>query len=425
MSSSRTKPKTAEAPRPKASAKARGTGEPAVETKRSARSRKSGVAAPQEESPRVAVAAPLPSGEDAPPTLEACRERIDSIDEGIIELLNRRARVARQVGRLKAEKGAEVYDAGRHLQLLNGVARRGSGDFPREGLRIVYGEILSACLNLQAPQTIAYLGPAGTFSNIAATRAFGRSARLMPRETIPDIFRTVQREQAHFGIVPVENSTGGVIHATLDALIESDLSICAEIYIPVRHNLLCAGPRRGIRRICTHPQILSQCRGWIRENMAGVELMEVASSAEGARMASRSKSVATIGPSIAAETYGLKILEAGIEDQKDNVTRFLVIGRQSPRPTGSDRTSVMFSIKDEPGALFGLLEPFARRRINLTKIESRPTRRRAWDYMFFLDVEGHVSTTEIREAIDELGRRCTFLRVLGSYPVERENQWTR
>ncbi len=358
-------------------------------------------------------------------TLAECREQIDAADEKIIELLDRRARLARRVGELKVIQGSEIYDAGRHLQVLNGIGKRGKGDFPREGLRTVFGEILSVCLNLQAPQSIGFLGPEATYSHIAAERAFGRSAKFVPYESIRDIFAAVEKNKVHFGIVPVENSTGGVIHATLDELMTSELSLCAEIYIPIRHNLLCLGPRAKIRRICTHPQVLSQCRLWLREHMPNVELIEVASSAEGARIAKRNRTTATIGSKLAAELYKLPILEQGIEDQKDNVTRFLIIGKQSPRPSGHDRTSVMFSIKDEPGALFHLLQPFAEKKINLTKIESRPTRRRAWDYNFFLDMEGHISRPEIQEAVERLREHCTFLRVLGSYPVDRERELGR
>jgi chorismate mutase/prephenate dehydratase len=354
-----------------------------------------------------------------PRTLGACRREIDKVDETIIALLDRRARIARKVGELKAKDGGDFFDAGRHLSVLNGITRRGKGDFPPEGLRNVYGEILSVCLNLQAPQTIAYLGPEGTYSHIAARRAFGRSPIFAPYESIPDIFLAVEKNWAHFGIAPVENSTGGVIHATLDELMGSELSICAEVYTPIRHNLMCLGPRKEIQRIATHPQVLSQCRIWLRENMPGIKLIETPSTAEGAQLAQKDKATATIGSQMISELYKLPILERGIEDQKDNVTRFIVIGKQRPRPSGNDRTSVMFSIKDEPGALYHLLKPFADKKINLTKIESRPTRRRAWDYIFFVDVEGHISSKEVQRAIDRLKKHCTFLRVLGSYPVDR------
>lgn len=389
------------------------------------------MAEPQKPKPKVKhLEAALKSArqtldETVPRTLPACRREIDKVDETIIALLDRRARICHKVGELKAAQGGDFFDAGRHLQLLNGITRRGRGDFPTEGLRTVFGEILSVCLNLQSPQTIAFLGPEGTYSHIAARRAFGRSPLFSPHETIPDIFLAVEKNRAHFGIVPIENSTGGVIHATLDELMNSELSICAEVYTPVKHNLLCLGPREGITRICTHYQVISQCRLWLRENMANAELVEMPSTAEGAQVAQRDVSAATIGSQMLSELYKLPILERGIEDQKDNVTRFLVIGKQRPRPSGHDRTSVMFSIKDEPGALYHLLKPFADRKINLTKIESRPTRRRAWDYIFFVDVEGHISSREVQNAIDKLEKHCTFLRVLGSYPVDRQRDNSR
>lgn len=362
---------------------------------------------------------PRPTRESRLKTLADCRREIDKIDDQLIKLLDRRGRVSRRVGEVKAEKGGDYFDAGRHLQVLRGIGKRGAGDFPRDGLRHVFTEILSSSLNLQAAQTIAFLGPEATFTHIAARGAFGRSPRFTPYPTISDVFLAVEKGWAHFGVTPVENSTGGVIHATLDELVSSDLLICAETYIRIRHSLLCSGPIDKIRRICTHPQILSQCRIWLRENMPGVELIETPSSAEGAKLAQKSKSVATIGPQMASEIYGLPILEEGIEDEKDNITRFLVIGHQSPRPSGSDRTSLMFSIKDEPGALYHLLKPFANRKINMTKIESRPTHLRAWDYIFFVDVEGHISQPEITALVEKLQKHTTYLRVLGSYPVDR------
>lgn len=360
-----------------------------------------------------------------PRTLPGCRREIDKVDQAIIALLDRRAQIAGRVGEVKTAKGAQFFDAGRHLSVLNGISCRGSGDFPPEGLRNVFGEILSVCLNLQAPQKIGFLGPAGTFSQIAARRAFGRSPEFLPFLSISDIFAAVDKGRVHFGVVPVENSSGGVVHVTLDELIESDLSICAEVYIPIRHNLLCRGSLGRIRRVCTHPQVLLQCRNWLRANLPEAEQIETASTAEGARRARRSSTTATIGPSLAGEIYNLPVLDRGIEDTRDNVTRFLIIGRQAPKPSGNDRTSIMFSIKDEPGALYHLLKPFSDRKINLTKIESRPTRRRAWDYIFFVDVDGHTSDPKVSRAIDRLRRHCNFLRVLGSYPVDRQRDTTR
>lgn len=353
-----------------------------------------------------------------PGSLESCREAIDRIDQQVIELLDQRAQVARRIGQIKQAGGMAIFDAGRHIEKLNEIARRGSGDFPTDGLRLVFGEILSACLALQGRQTIAYLGPEATFSHIAAVRAFGRSVDYKPYQSIPDIFRAVEREQATFGIVPVENSTGGTIHTTLDELMGSPLLICAEIHIPVHHNLLCRGKLKDIRKVCTHPQILSQCREWLRANLPLAAQIEMPSSGEGCRMAKRNKTVASIAPELAARLHELPILVRHIEDVKDNVTRFLIIGHQSPAPSGRDKTSIMFSIKDEPGALKRLLTPYSERGINLTKIESRPSRRRAWDYIFFVDMVGHMNDPEIVEALKRMKPHTTYLRVLGSYPID-------
>jgi len=360
----------------------------------------------------------VPKPPSAPRTLEACRAQIDRLDLELIALLDQRAAVARRVGAIKRETGKETFDAGRHIEKLNQIARRGAGEFPSEGLRLVFGEILSACLALQAPQTIAFLGPEATFSHIAAVRAFGRSVEYRPVESIHDIFEAVDKGWVTFGIVPIENSTGGVIHTTLDELMTSTLSICAEIHIPVRHHLMSLGTLTEIKKVCTHPQILSQCRDWLRAHLGAAAQIETASSGEGARLALKDRAVATIGPELAAKIHGLPILVKRIEDQKDNITRFLIIGHQSPPPSGNDKTSVMFSIKDEPGALKRLLAPLSERGINMTKIESRPSRRRAWDYIFFVDMQGHMTDPPIVEALTEVRKHTTFLRVLGSYPMD-------
>ena len=354
----------------------------------------------------------------APATLEECRRQIDRIDRGLIELLDERARVARRIGQIKRGQGRGFFDAGRHIEKLNAIAQRGAGDFPTEGLGLVFGEILSACLALQQPQRVAFLGPEATFSHIAAVRAFGRSVDYTPYGSIPEIFEAVEKEWVDFGIVPIENSTGGVIHTTLDELMTSSLSICAEIHTPIRHNLLCLGELSDIRKVCTHPQILSQCREWLKAHLPGAAQVETASSGEGAALAAADRTIAAIGPELAAKLHGLPIRVRRIEDRKDNITRFIIVGHQSPLPSGNDKTSLMFSIKDVPGALRQLLSPFSNRGLNLTKIESRPSRRRAWDYIFFVDVAGHMLDPALIEALEELKPYTTFLRVLGSYPVD-------
>jgi chorismate mutase/prephenate dehydratase len=362
------------------------------------------------------------NGIPSPFSLDACRTEIDAIDRSIIELLDARARVAKRIGELKQAQGRAIFDAGRHLEKLNAMAQRGSGSFPTESLRLVFGEILSACLSLQARQKIAYLGPEGTFSHIAAVRAFGRSVDFKPHDSIHTIFEAVERNWVNFGLVPIENSTGGVIHTTLDELMGSPLLICAEIHIPVHHHLVCRGSLQGIKKVCTHPQILSQCRDWLRKNLPKASQVETTSSGEGMMLARKNRTIAAIGPDIAAKLHGLPILVKRIEDVRDNITRFLILGHQSPGPSGNDKTSVMFSIKDEPGALKRILTPLSDRAINLTKIESRPSRRRAWDYIFFVDMIGHMTDPPIVAALKEMARHLNFLRVLGSYPIDTHTQ---
>lgn len=353
-----------------------------------------------------------------PASLDACRRDIDKLDTALIELLDRRGAVARRIGEIKRTQGKVSFDAGRHLEKLNAIAKRGSGVFPIEGLRLVFGEIMSACLALQGPQQIAYLGPEATFSHIAAVRAFGRSIEYKPYGSIHDIFEAVEKYWVNFGIVPIENSTGGVIHTTLDELMNSPLSICAEIHIAVHHHLMAKGKIQDIRKVCTHPQILSQCRNWLRAHLPNAIQVETGSSGEGAKLALKDNSIASIGPELASKIYGLPIVVSRIEDVKENITRFLIVGHQSPGPSGNDKTSIMFCIKDEPGALKQLLAPFSDRGINLTKIESRPSRRRAWDYNFFVDMNGHMTDRKIVEALDAMRPYVTYLRVLGSYPVD-------
>ncbi len=361
-------------------------------------------------------------GKGLPRTLEGCRKRIDTIDSQIIELLDKRACVARQVGHIKDRVGRPMFDAGRHIQKLNTMARRGAGDFPSDGLRLVFGEIMSACLSLEAHQSIGYLGPEATFSHIAATRAFGRSVSYEPMGSIREIFEAVEKSWIQFGIVPVENSTGGVIHTTLDELMNSSLSICAEIHTPIQHNLMCrAKTMARIQKVCTHPQILSQCREWLQKNLPHAAQIEVASSGEGVKLALKNKTIAAIGPDLASKIHNLPILRRRVEDRKDNITRFLIIGHQSPSPSGQDKTSIMFSIKDEPGGLKRLLAPFSDKGINLTKIESRPSRKKAWDYIFFVDLLGHMDNKPLIKALEEMRPHTNFVRILGSYPLDTQN----
>lgn len=366
----------------------------------------------------VAPASAKPVEKRMPRTLEGCRKKIDTIDHAIIELLDQRASVAQRVGEIKHAQGRSMYDAGRHINKLNQISDRTAGVFPIEGLRNVFGEILSSCLALEEPQRIAFLGPEATFSHIAAVRAFGRSADFRPTASIPEIFQSVEKEWVQFGIVPIENSTGGVVHTTLDELMNSSLSICAEIHIPIVHHMMCIGSLEDVRKVATHPQILSQCRNWLMKHLPNAAQVEAASSGEGVKLARDDKAIAAIGPELASKTHGVPIRMRSIQDRNDNITRFLIVGHQSPNPSGKDKTSIMFSTRDEAGALDRLLRPFSSRGINLTKIESRPSRRRAWDYIFFVDMNGHMHEPQIQAALKEMKKHTTYLRVLGSYPMD-------
>lgn len=345
------------------------------------------------------------------------REEIDSIDRQLVELLDRRAAIAREVGRTKAGAGRQTFDPGRSRAVLERALSHARGDFPEEGLRTVLREVVSVCLNLQKPLRVAYLGPAATFAHQASLAEFGSSVDLEAYDKIRDIFQAVQQSWADYGVVPVENSTGGMVHATLDAFLEFDCSICDEVLLPIRHNLLSNSPLAEIQEIYSHPQTFMQCAVWLREHLPNVQLNETASTVAGVRKALEIPHAASIGSDIASDQYGIRIVARGIEDSQDNTTRFLVIGQGDTPACGRDKTSIMFSVRDEPGALYRLLKHFADRGVNLTKIESRPTKKRAWEYVFFVDLVGHRTDPLIEMAIEDLRPSCQLLRILGSYPM--------
>ena len=351
--------------------------------------------------------------------LNELRERIDQIDDQILELLNRRAEVVKEVGRNKVNSSQEFYVPGREQAIFERLTCN-AGPFPVDGVRRVFREIISASLALEQPMKIAYLGPPATFTHQAALRQFGFSAQLVAQKSIPAVFEEVLRGRAPYGVVPVENSTEGVVSHTLDMFTRSDLKINAEILLEIEHNLLSlTGRITDVRKIVSHPQALAQCRRWLEENMPDTALVDVASTALAAQMAAEDETVAAIAGEVAATMYGLKMVKQKIEDNPNNFTRFLVIGRNIPAPSAQDKTSVMFSVKDEPGILYSMLKPFSNRGINLSKIESRPMKKKAWEYVFFLDMDGHVQEPKVAEAIEELRGCCQELRVLGSYSRSR------
>jgi chorismate mutase/prephenate dehydratase len=349
--------------------------------------------------------------------LKGLRKKIDRVDGKILSLLNERSRVALQIGKIKAENREEIYAPNREKTLLVHLAKRNKGPFPNHALRAVFSEIMSASRFLQSPLKVAYLGPAATFSHLAAIRFFGKSTELAPQSSISKVFDAVEHGQAALGIVPIENSTEGVVGATLDRFLDSPLKITAEATLPIAHHLLSrGGSLKSIRRIYSHPQALAQCRNWLDENLPGIPVLEVESTAKAAEKGAEDPTSAGVAGEHAAELYGLKILKRHIEDNPNNMTRFLVLGKKSPARSGNDKTSMLFSVKDEVGVLYRMLEPFHRSGINLTKIESRPLKKKAWEYIFFLDVDGHYDERKVREAIRLLEKRCLFLKVLGSYP---------
>jgi chorismate mutase/prephenate dehydratase len=345
------------------------------------------------------------------------RRQIDAIDDQILELLNRRAAVVIEVGKAKAGQSKEFYVPGRERAIYDRLTAENRGPFPTEAVRRVFREVISASLSLEQPLKVAFFGPQGTFTHAAAMKQFGFSAQLVPQKSIPAVFDEVARGRANYGVVPVENSTEGVVSHTLDMFMESDLKINAEILLEISHYLLSrTGRLEDIRKVVSHPQPLAQCRKWLEENLPDTPLVDVGSTALAARMAADDETAAAIASEMAASLYGLNIVKERIEDNPNNYTRFLVIGRKTPDPGGADKTSILFSVKDEPGILYRMLEPFSKRGINLSKIESRPMKKKAWEYIFFLDMEGHVAEERVHAAVEELRGYCQFLKILGSFP---------
>jgi chorismate mutase / prephenate dehydratase len=349
--------------------------------------------------------------------LAGLRAQIDTLDDQIVSLLDERAKVVQAVGEAKRKEGAGFHVPARERAILDRIVQRRSGPFPEDALRTVFREIISACLALEQPLTVAFLGPEGTFSHQASKEHFGLGARLLPGRTIHDVFDEVERGRAAYGVVPIENTTEGVVGETLDRFRSTTVHIVAEQVIEVSHHLLNKSGRiEDIQKLFTHPQPAAQCRTWLREHLTDVTMVEVGSTAMAARLAAEDPAAAAIAGEVAARLYDLKVVRARIEDHAWNFTRFLVLGPEPAPRSEADKTSLMVSAPHQPGGLFQVLEPFARLGINLAKIESRPQREQPFEYVFFVDLEGHQDDPEIRGALEEVGRRAPFLKVLGSYP---------
>jgi len=354
-------------------------------------------------------------------SLEAVRERIDAIDRELQRLLNERAACALKVAEIKqAEPGEEppvYYRPEREAQILSRLKAENQGPLSDKDVARLFREIISCCLNLEQPLTISYLGPPGTYTAAAATKQFGHFASARSAAAIDEVFREVETGSAHYGVVPVENSTEGMVNHTLDCFMESPLTICAEVELPIQHALLVSQQHGDVvDEIISHSQSLAQCRGWLDSHYPGVTRTPVNSNAEAARLVAGNPRAAAIAGTMAAERYGLRILASSIEDHPDNKTRFLVIGRQKVGPSGRDKTTLLVSTRNEPGALYKVLEPFHRHGISLTRIETRPARVGHWTYVFFIDFDGHQSDPAIQAALGEIESVSMEVRSLGSYP---------
>jgi chorismate mutase/prephenate dehydratase len=349
--------------------------------------------------------------------LKNLRKTVDNIDKKIIQLLNMRAKTTLDIAKLKRKSGKSVYSPDREREVLKKLAIINKGPLSHQALEAIYREIMSCSLSLDRPLRIAYLGPEATFTHLAALKRFGSQVEYIATNSITDVFLEVERDNADYGVVPIENSVEGAVSHTLDMFVDSELKICSQTILDVAHHLLAICPKNKIKRIYSNPQVFGQCRIWLQENLAGVETIEVASTTRAAQIAAKEKYSACIASSLAAKVYKLKVVASDIEDSPHNVTRFLIIGKTDVSPTGDDRTSIMFSIKDKVGALHDMLLPFRKYGINLTKIESRPSKKKAWDYYFFVDLDGHRDNPRIKRALLELENKCKFLKILGSYPL--------
>ena len=348
------------------------------------------------------------------PTL---RRKIDDIDSKILLLLNERADLVIEVGDEKARANIELHVPQREEEIFARLIQENKGRFPGRAIRPVFREIISACRSLEGPLKLAYLGPEATFTHLACMRRFGVSAQFVPVRTIAEVFTEVEKGKVEYGVVPIENSSEGVVSHTLDMFVDSELKICGEILLEVSHSLLSkSGELRRVKKIYSHPHAFAQSRRWLEANLPRVPFFEASSTTAAAELAGKESAAAAIASELAASLYNLKVISRRIEDIPHNFTRFLIIGQKSSAPTTRDKTSLMFSIKDRVGALYRILEPFAKHQINLTKIESRPSKTKAWEYIFYVDIEGNIAEESVKAALSILQEECIFLKVLGSYP---------
>lgn len=349
--------------------------------------------------------------------LKEFRNKIDLIDTKMVALLNERAQLSLAIGQEKAKHNKGIYSPDREKEVLARIKALNRGPMAPEAFDAIYREVMSSCLSLEKPLKIAYMGPQASFSHLAARQKFGSQVEYFPCVNIGEVFQSVEKGESDYGVVPIENSIEGAVTHTFDVLVDSELKICSEVMLEVSHNLLSKEDFSKIKRIYSNPQIFGQCRNWLLTHLPKAELIEVTSSAKAAQIALKEKGSACIGSLMAAKVYHLPVVRKAIEDWPYNITRFLVLSPNDVPPTGKDRTSILFSIKDKMGALHAMLTPFVKNGINLTKIESRPSKKKAWDYYFFVDFLGHREDKAVGKALHQLEDMCKYLKILGSYPM--------
>ncbi len=361
---------------------------------------------------------------DKPHDISSLREAIDGIDQKIVSLLRDRAKIAHQVGAFKKERGLPFHVISREQEIFDRLENVDIAPFPRPVLKHIFREILSACLSLEEPLVVAYLGPPASYTHQASLKYFGTSSRHLSMSTVREVFRCVERKEATYGVVPIENSTEGMVNYTLDTLVETDLKINGEVVLPIHHCLLSRAEEIShIRTVFAHPQSLAQCRGFLSHYLPNVPTVETTSNTRAVELALQDElQSAAIAGEMAAEVYNMPIMRRHIEDQQDNQTRFLVIGEGIPDPTSHDQTSLMVSIIDRVGALSSILELIAVHNVNLTRLESRPSKKKAWDYIFFMDLEGHQKDPHIQTLLGKLQALCPYVKILGSYPVSEQKR---
>lgn len=354
--------------------------------------------------------------------LDDIRARIDTIDRQLLDLLSHRADLVHEVGVVKKRDGLQIYAPEREEALLRKLIELNQGRLPEKSIRAIYREIMSAALALEDDLQIAYLGPEGTWTHQAAIKKFGHSVGYSAQANFSDVFDQVARRRADYGVVPIENSTEGAVSHTLDLFVDSPLHICAQILLRIENGLMAAIPREQIKTLYSHPQVFGQCRSWILTNFPDADLVEVSSTTKAAQLAvdNAKDGAAALGGPLAAEMYGLTLLEESIQDRATNTTRFLVIGEKTCPPTGNDRTSILFAIHDRPGSLVNALKSFDDFQINMSKIESRPSKRKDWEYIFYVDLAGHCQDQKVADALAELAKHCSLVKLLGSYPDAAE-----